>query len=146
MNDDLYITSINSITVYDKEGEERTQRPVEHIPQVLSYQSSTKHKVKPMAQNDPGWLHFMSMPKLKQNKIFGVGPIVHPDNVKVTKESYKNHGKKVKKILEPIQAYNSIQNLHMPFKLQPGVSNFISDYDPDPYVQDHLLHTCSILS
>ena len=98
-----------------------------------------------MPPEDPAWWNYMSMPKLKQNQVFGVGPVVYPDTKKLTKQAYKQMSKKVQRPREVVEKYDPIAQLHMPFKLQQGVSNFISDYDPDPFVQQQLLQTCTCL-
>jgi Ca2+-binding EF-hand superfamily protein len=87
---------------------------------------------------DPLWLHFMSMPKLKQHKYFGQTETLIPDNCQTTKKSYKQLDKKVRRAEEAVQSYDPIYNLNDGAKLRLGTSILTPHYDPDMYVEKGL--------
>jgi hypothetical protein len=89
-----------------------------------------------MNQESPGWLNFMSMPKLKQTQFHGAEVKEFPDSTKLTLKTYKHDKREVQKKKEGVQSYDPIANLHSPLAIRLGLSNAIPDYDPDPYVQE----------
>lgn len=99
---------------------------------------STKTKVKAVDPTSPGWVTYMSMPKLKQNQYFGAEVKVFGDSTKATLKTYKNDRREVKKRKEGLQTYDPIANLHNPLTVRLGLSNAIPDYDPDPFLKQQL--------
>jgi hypothetical protein len=91
-----------------------------------------------MTPSDPGWMGYMSMPKLKQHQYHAAEVKVFPDTVKATKNTYKADHRDIQKKKEGFQSYDPIAALHSPLTIRLGLSNAIPDYDPDPYLQKQL--------